>query len=160
MKILSSTVRGPENDLPAHVYWVVELEYMGQTLKVTANHQKGRDWGKKSRVYGALDALVPELMALEPFRDYLIPATPVTPDDKVRAKMWDAWRKSTTAYAGELLVNVLETIADHMSINKFDIGKPRFSKTAGCECPCSPGFILAGAFDKSTLWIDRIEANS
>lgn len=131
-------------DLPGHILFVIEHE----GVKITAV-KRGRDergsFTKATRVYGAMDALAPELMALEPFTDYAIPMPSVdrSAEDNMRAKMWEAWKREATKVVADRLETLLEDVQRSGHINGVSRGK--FSQKAGCTmCPCSPGFVLEG----------------
>jgi|SRR5690606_33852976 len=137
-------------DLPEHRLFVIETE----TLTITAV-RRGRDergyWTKATRVYGALDALAPELMKLEPFANnygegyHSIPlAGPErSAEDDVRAAMWQAWSRATTKVGGKRLMELLDEAVRAGYLTGVGT-KAKFSVKAGCSCPCSPGFILEG----------------
>jgi methylaspartate ammonia-lyase len=132
-----------------------------------------RDYSKTTRVYGALDALVPELMAEEPYADMAIPSDPELAVDKLRARIWNSWRAGATAAGIEMMTAFLREVSENVvgvDVNPdATLAKVKFNQYAGCSCPCSPGFVLAGQV-KSTrtdvngstgrpldIWIDRVD---
>lgn len=137
-------------------------------IRVTARHRRGREaqvyrreWAKPTRVYDVLDALVPTLMELEPFKDYAIPDVApqhMSPEDRTRAAMWNSWKNQVTKEGAKGLISILDGLVECHAIDSYGEKAPRFSFTAGCSCPCSPGFILgekltfAGA--GIDLWVD------
>lgn len=140
------------NTLPSHV----AFEMTDGKIILKAIFRRGdaaKPWTKEgrktSRVYGALDALVPELMALEPFagnygEDFYsipLPSPERSAEDNVRAAMWQGWKRETLKVGTAKLLEVLAAAFAEQD----GLGTPesaRFSATAGCTCPCSPGFIL------------------
>lgn len=125
-----------------------------------------REYSKNTRVYNAPQALAPELMKLEPFANnygegYIsipLPSPERSVEDNVRAAMWRAWQRETTKVARmRLLALLTDTLAPELP----DLAMPtkaRFSDTAGCTCPCSPGFILDARMTYTRrpidLWIE------
>lgn len=107
---------------------------------------------RKGRVYGALNALVPELMAEEPHTDYAIPAKPETDEDVQKAAEWTAWKRRTLKAARARLLPILALIAG----GEVDPKNVRFSTTAGCSCPCSPGFIVKDdRFARTDIYVNN-----
>lgn len=151
-------------DLPAHKLFVIEHE--GMTITAIKRRSDERGYlTKATRVFGAMDALAPELMALEPFTDYSIPLASVdrSAEDNMRAAIWGAWKREATKVVADRLEALLEDVQRAGHINGVSRGK--FSQKAGCSCPCSPGFVLGGRVyaDESMprgtrypfdLWID------
>lgn len=142
-------------DLPAHVAFEAHTALF--TVKAIYRGREAQPWtkeGKKTtRVFGAMDTLVPELTKLEPFADnygegyYSIPlAGPErSAEDNVRSAIWAAWKRETTKVAASRLMELLVTAfkpAGEDSHYELPTALPRFSATAGCSCPCSPGFVL------------------
>lgn len=130
-------------------------------IKVTGIKRRGERGARKTaRASGAIDAFVPELAALEPYTGsayYSIPGSPETAADKVRAAIWNAWKRETTKAAAEAISAFLEELAqtsDEVVLPNGDKA-PRFSFKAGCSmCPCSPGFILDGFARMAGTWGD------
>jgi hypothetical protein len=157
-------------DLPAHVAFEVRTEkFVVKAVRRTRTDSPA-EYRKSSRVFGALDTLVPELMALEPFVGIAIPlASPErSAEDNVRSAMWNAWKRESIKVGAARLMELL-TEAFASSIGGEPLLVPpteiRFSQKAGCTmCPCSPGFVLdvRYTFDYSPidLWIEpaRTEA--
>ena len=105
----------------------------------------GRGYYANSRVYGAADALVADLNALEP--EWVHEAKGVVYDDAtvLKGKVWRKWRDSTKKVAGQRLSAVLDALAGVEGLILPPSTKVTFSYRAGCSsCPCSPGFILDG----------------
>jgi len=102
-----------------------------------------RSYGSKSRVYGAIDALTPELEAIEP--QWVSEPVGQEVDDltKVKGKIWRAWRDGTKKIAGERLSALIAKLNQTDLPIKIDT-TVTFSYKAGCSCGCSPGFILSG----------------
>lgn len=128
------------------------LAYAGEfQIRALARSSNEVGWQKSgTRVYGALDNLAPELMALQPYTGddyYAIPkASPSRSDaDNVRAAIWQAWKQQTTTLASqrllELLVNAFKE-PGHEPRFQLPGKRPEFSAKAGCPCGCSPGFVL------------------
>lgn len=104
-----------------------------------------RSYCANSRVYGAADALVADLNAVEP--EWVHEAKGVVYDDAtvLRGKVWRKWRDSTKKVAGQRLSAVLGALAGVKGLVLPPSTKATFSYKAGCSsCPCSPGFILDG----------------
>lgn len=155
-------------DLPSNVAFRAETEkfIIKANYRTSADHRSIAENRKTTRVYGAMDALAPELIVLEPFAGnygedaYSIPLP--DPDrsdaDNVRAVMWDAWKRETTKVVAARLVALLaETIGEGYEL---PVKTPRFSQTAGCTCPCSPGFVMDVRVTHNgrpvDLWITRV----
>jgi len=111
-----------------------------------------REFDQTTRVFGAIDALVPEFAADEPFQGIAIPFKPEGAQDKMRASVWNAWKRATTAEAANRLVMLLDKLSgmEGISVPEDAIASVKFSQKAGCTmCPCSPGFVLG----------DRVRSN-
>jgi hypothetical protein len=162
-------------DLPAHTAFEVRLPDTDVVVKAlyrgTAMERYTAEGRKTSRVYGALDTLVPELMALEPFIGYGIPlAGPDrSADDTTRSAMWNAWKRETVKEGAARLRAVLrDVLAELIAEGLAEYTLPEkitFSQKAGCTlCPCSPGFVLdiRYAFDHRPidLWIETPRADA
>ena len=109
------------------------------------NYSDRREYHQTTRVYGAIDALVPEFMADEPFQGISIPGTPTTEHDKMRASVWNAWKRATTKEAGVRLTALLRELTGYGALRMpaEAVQSVKFSQKAGCTmCPCSPGFVL------------------
>ena len=138
-------------DPPSHVAFVATMTYQGRKIEVrgikrTTVGQNWRAWDAAARVYGVLDALAPELTALEPYKTYSIPYAPETADDKVRAAIWNAWKRETVKETARRLQEVLVELNSASLYVDLPVTTqlPKFSIKAGCTmCPCSPGFILS-----------------
>lgn len=140
-------------NLPAGTAFEIEVRDVLITGRMRSEADSSnwtREGKKTSRVYGALDALVPELLRLEPFTgnygddqyDIPIKEDPArTVEDDVRSAMYDGWKRATLKVAGERLVSLLQ-VAFAGTAWAYEGDAPRFSQTAGCSCPCSPGFVL------------------
>lgn len=159
--------------LPVHVAFEIHTD--DYVIKAVYRRGDGarshtREGQKKTRVYGALDALVPELMKLEPYTGadyYRIPAGPAeyrSAEDNVRAAIWNAWKRETTQAGAKALVELLSaafSTAIGTEMITYDGARPKFSQTAGCSCPCSPGFVLGERMTYGTkaidLWVDQVK---
>jgi hypothetical protein len=103
------------------------------TATLINRHWEGvRGYYKRSIVYGAVDVFAPaEVEAYD---------NAVTRDPDTNHK---ALRRAATRVAGrglrEAFEFVLEYLDEALTVSEL---APRFSGTAGCSCPCSPGFIL------------------
>lgn len=160
-------------DLPEHV----AFEAITDKFVVRGVYRHGRfapnirEAQKTTRVYGALDTLVPELMKLEPFANnygegyYAIPVSgPArSVEDNVRGAIWHGWKRETIKVATSRLLALLE----EAFAGQEDIKLPtvaRFSQKAGCTCPCSPGFVLDTRVTRDRrpvdLWITPLEQAS
>jgi hypothetical protein len=112
-----------------------------------ASAQDRREFYQTTRVYGAIDALVPEFAAEEPYQGISIPFAPEEPIDKMRSSVWRAWKNATTAEAAKRLAKVLTHLSkyDGVTVGGDSIQSIKFSQKAGCTmCPCTPGFVLGG----------------
>jgi hypothetical protein len=156
----------------------IEQEIGEFTISATVRTNQPRDYkefDKKTRVYGALDALVPELLENEPHTDKAIPFK-VDREDfdteeaflamKAAKSEYNSWRiRTTKAAKAKLLPLLAEFINSQPDIREAKYGnvlKAEFSRTAGCSCPCSPGFVLSSrilttAFMPVDFWIDNTE---
>lgn len=108
-------------------------------------HTTNREFFATTRVYGAIDAMVPEFTAEEPYQGISIPFKPEGAQDKMRASVWNAWKRATTAEAANRLAMVLDKLAgmEGLNVSEEAIASIKFSQKAGCTmCPCSPGFVL------------------
>lgn len=144
----------PKNMLAMNVAYVANFS---TGVMVTARKRLAQDsireWRKAPRIYGALDVLVPELMATEPHTDKHIPLKPETDADRQAAKEWTAWKRNITRVARERLVPILSALID-APVDPKDL---KFSVTAGCKCPCSPGFIFSGlGMGRVDLWLETL----
>lgn len=119
-----------------------------------------RNRGKKTRVYGAVDALVPELNA--ELEKWTAPAVPsVTsqfmseqPEEAKRILQgYNKARRACTREAKKRLTALLAAAG-------IEAGVQGFSVYAGCSCPCSPGFILDRAVRINhapvDIWVERV----
>ena len=110
-------------------------------------HTTNREYFAATRVYGAIEALVPEFVAEEPYQGISIPFKPESAVDKMRASVWNAWKRATTAEAANRLVMILDKLSglEGIEVAESAIASVKFSQKAGCtSCPCSPGFVLGG----------------
>ena len=113
---------------------------------------RGRGSGRralraKTRVYGAIEALGPELVALEPQWVSEPVGREVDAATKLQGKIWRAWRDGTKNIVGERLSDLVSGFRTKVGprLNELRSAKTTFSYSAGCSsCPCSPGFILDG----------------
>jgi hypothetical protein len=163
-------------DLPQNVAFEITTDdYVVRGRYRTGEEAKSwtREGRKTTRVYGALDALVPGLMKLEPFAGnygddaYAIPAGPAeyrSAEDNVRAAIWNAWKRETVKAGADALVKMLADVfatAINGTMVHFDGARPKFSQTAGCSCPCSPGFVLGERMTHDgraiDLWVDLVK---
>ena len=139
--------------VPSHVAFDVQLpdtDIMVRALyRGTRAETYTAEGRKTSRVYGVLESLVPELMALEPFTDTVIPVSGPdrSADDNVRAAMWNAWRRETVGAGRHQLRLVLRDVFAELiaaGLGEYILPeKINFNQKAGCTlCPCSPGFVL------------------
>ena len=113
-----------------------------------------RDWssgrrslGAKTRVFGAIEALGPDLEALEPTWVSEPVGQEVDPVTKLQGKIWRAWRDGTKNIVAERLSDLVSKFKTKVgpSVDELRSDKATFSYKAGCSsCPCSPGFILDG----------------
>ena len=116
----------------------------GVLVSLRPRNYGDRSYQSKSRVYGAIDTLVPDLNALEP--QYVPEFVGYDYDDatRLKGKIWRAWRDGTKKVAQQRLADLMERLAaaqpEGVSIPTGDI---TFSYKAGCSCGCSPGFILS-----------------
>lgn len=115
-------------------------------LKRISRTSVGRNYYAKSRVYGAIDALAPECVALEPEWVHEVKGEVADPVTRVKGKIWRAWRDGTKAIAAERLSALIaKAIEDKVEgFEHLTSAKVTFSYKAGCSCGCSPGFILDG----------------
>lgn len=125
-----------------------------------------REFYQTTRVYGAIDALVPEFAADEPFTGIFIPHQPESELDKMRAAVWRTWKKATTKEAASRLSGLLEELSEFggISVPLAAMTEVRFSQKAGCTtCPCSPGFVLGDRVRSADrngvdIWVEKISA--
>lgn len=106
-----------------------------------------RTYKSKSRVYGAIEALAPDLTALEP--QWVSEPIGQKSDDvtRLKGKIWRAWRDGTKAIVAERLSELVSKLGTKVGINVDGLSSEAvtFSYNAGCaSCPCSPGYILSG----------------
>lgn len=101
-----------------------------------------RTYNSKTRVYGAVEALGADLAALEPKRVFVESDSA----DKLRSKIWRAWRDGTKAIVSERLSELVSRLGTKVGISVSELSSDAvtFSYKAGCSCGCSPGFILDG----------------
>lgn len=121
-----------------------------------------RSYWSKSKVYGAINALVPELNAeLDRWTE-----TPVTvqfkEDNPAEAERimrgYNSAKRRTTKEAKMKLEALLGAMSDVFGVAPQ---VQTFSVKAGCSCSCSPGFILTSRLSYENhgvdLWIERVE---
>lgn len=114
----------------------------------------GRTYRAKTRVYGAIEALAPDLTALEP--EWVPETVGVDYDDatRLKGKIWRAWRDGTKKAVAERLSALMEKATD--SLSSYAV---TFSYKAGCTCGCSPGFVLDGTIEDgyapADIWLSR-----
>lgn len=130
----------------------------GITVELARRSSSGdrRTYMSKTRVYGALEALAPDLNALEPqwvsepgatcvrtLREKET-AVGVEVDDatKLKGKIWRAWRDGTKSIVAERLSTLIEKLIEQ-GVIELPSAKATFSHKAGCSCGCSPGYILS-----------------
>lgn len=113
-------------------------------LTFRSSGDRMREWNKTARAYGALAAFVPGFDA-EENRLYAA-VTDHTKKDPALAK----FQRDSARTARARLLSVLPALAEALrasghsvSFKALDSGlDARFSRKAGCSCPCSPGFVL------------------
>ena len=140
------------NPLPKNVEWRVTFE---DGVRLTAYRAGVAEKVRfEPRVYGALDALVPDMMLVEPYRDVAIPVAGRNRAEEAQSKAWAAWKRETLKVAKARLIQLLEAVTDE----DIDPKQITFSQHAGCSsCPCSPGFIVKGVgslHGYSSLWFE------
>lgn len=114
-------------------------------LRLVKRDHDDLNFSRKSRVYGAVDALGGELAAA---LDANVDAGYGTLTDQERVQNDHEYRslkRRTTAHVRAQLTRVFEIFA--AAVPEFDdltAEGASFSAKAGCACRCSPGFVLAG----------------
>lgn len=121
---------------------------VGEFVVQFVRKASGRSYNSKSRVYGACDALIADLNAVEP--TYISSTNENSTDaERVQEKLWLAWRAAGKKVAQERLTEILTAVNDAdlklWGLTPDTVKGMKFSFKAGCSmCPCSPGFILNG----------------
>jgi len=137
-----------EGETPLDTVWVTLIErHYGSSAS------EKREYRQTSRVYGAIDALVPEFTAEEPYANIAI--TGETTLDKMRGSVWNAWKRATTAETINRLVPILEQLGRMDGVKVPSVSGIKFSQKAGCTmCPCSPGFVMSCTVtsDRPSSW--------
>lgn len=77
----------------------------------TYSYDSKREYGKTTRVFGAIDALSPEFTAEEPYQNIAIPYKPEDALNMMRARVWNAWKNATTKNTADKLFQLLATLA-------------------------------------------------
>ena len=136
------------------------IEVDGMEIAVTITFvprstKDGRSFDAKTRVFGAVDALAPELAALEP---KCIWHQPETEAEKLQDKVWNAWKSQTKKAASQRLSLLISQLAEKpckgIEFVLSDPAKNTFSSKAGCTCGCSPGFVLDGRVQQDWRNVD------
>lgn len=113
----------------------VRLVTSGWTATLVTRHWEGvRSYGKRTIIYGAVDAFAPVESAAY---DSAVSADPDTSHRKLQ--------RAATQHAGEVLRKALEVVLEYVEqdVTVKELA-PRFSANAGCStCNCSPGFVLS-----------------
>ncbi len=151
--MVTEVASSAQSGLPKNAEWRVTFEDGVQAVGYHAGVAAKVRF--EPRVYGALDALVPDLMELEPYRGYAIPVSGRDRADELRSKIWAAWKRGVVAEAKARLIQLLEAVTDE----DIDPKQITFSINAGCSsCPCSPGFIVKGVdslHGLSSIWFTK-----
>mgnify|MGYP003608556219 FL=1 len=128
-----------------HEFQAVEIDGVLVSLS-KKDMSKSRNFLAKARVYGAVDALTPDLNALEPAYPYR--GSGATDADRLTEKLWDTWARVTKRTAEQrlsaLLAKLVEAWVEDWKFSDNVFKNIKFSYKAGCSCGCSPGFILDG----------------
>lgn len=130
-----------------HGYKFQAVEIDGVLVSFTKKDYKDRrSYNSNTRVFGAADALVKDLNAIEP--EWVSEPKGVETDDvtRLKGKIWRTWRDGTKKVAGErlsaLLDKLIEARVENAGFGALTSTESTFSYKAGCSCGCSPGFIL------------------
>lgn len=109
-----------------------------------------RAYRAATRMYGAVDSLIPALNAVEPdFTAYTDENS--SPEEIAAEKAWMSWRRRALKATKAQVVELLAALGE-------DTAEATFSSTAGCSCGCSPGFIIkGGSFGNVDLWVRSLE---
>lgn len=130
------------------------------SVSAVARHFGDRGYDSKTRVYGAIDALEPELLA-EADRWTTVPVTAQLqsedPDEAKRImRGYNSAKRAATKATKQKLEALLGSMSDVFG-RKPEV--QTFSIKAGCSCGCSPGFILTSTlvYEGRTvdLFVDR-----
>lgn len=121
---------------------VATLDWTAQVTQ--REHNTRREYFAKTRVYGALDTFVPGFDAEE--TRLLLAITDHSVKDKALASFQRASVKTAKAALPVALEGLLEILAGSQRVTRGVPGGTelavKFSRTAGCSCPCSPGFVV------------------
>lgn len=110
---------------------------------VTRSAVDRRGYRAKTRVYGAINTLSPELNR-ELERWTQIPVTDALrqsdPDEVNR--IMEHYRRARRAVIGDARRGLTELLVHVSGDLNQDVRVSHFSSSAGCSCGCSPGFVL------------------
>lgn len=111
-------------------------------LKIVRRHYSThREWAKASRAYVSFDS---SEIKME------MPAYSVKGED---AALDAAWRRYNRLEREAMLAKLDELKAEIAKLAGFDVTW-KFSRRAGCSCPCSPGFIASGRITQDGYPVD------
>lgn len=118
---------------------VATLDWTAQVTQ--REHNARREYFAKTRVYGALDTFVPGFDAEE--TRLILAITDHSVKDKALASFQRAAVKTAKAALPGALEGLLEILAGSQRVTRGGTELAvKFSRTAGCSCPCSPGFVV------------------
>lgn len=102
----------------------------------------GREYDRNARVYVSTDGLekvFPELAASQE----ALPAPLDRGEDKENDRAYDRHNRLVAKLAKQVAVEAVTGLIETRKLNR--VGQEltfKFSRTAGCSCPCSPGVVL------------------
>jgi hypothetical protein len=118
-------VQGPYGELTVHL--------VGRSTRDATAREL---WAKTRAFPGDTTSRVPELAASQK----ALPAPKMKGEDPANDKAYADWNRAYVKAARAELYAILDALvaAGHL----VERPKTTFSRTAGCSCPCSPGFKL------------------
>lgn len=122
------------------------IEYNDKKYKATVSKQRAKKSSRKSRLFVYVDQAIEDLTIGE-HPDYGMRGIDLELD-----KAWDSYNRKLLKMHRDLSLTAFSEVGVELIIEKF-------TRKAGCTCPCSPGFILADKGFTYFVSIDEIGEN-
>lgn len=119
------------------------IEFNKKEYKATLTKKRAKKSNRKSRLFVYIDQAIEDATIGEH------PEYGMRGVDLALDKAWDTYNRKLLKMQRELALTAFSEVGAELIIEKF-------TRKAGCTCPCSPGFILADKGFTYFVSIDEI----